>query len=256
MVWVPAGDHRVPGTLVMPAATAGEQVPAVLLLHGDLSSRDENGDMFVRLADALSARGIASLRIDFAGSGDSEEPDLDLSYPNMVDDATAALDYLAQDAAVDPTRIAVLGLSRGGSIAATVAGTVPGVAALVSWSGAVSNGVDEDPDAHQDARDNGWVTVDLGDREFRLSVAWFDTIEQSHPLDDVVGYRGPVLAVVGSDDDIVPPEVSEIFIEDSASPDKTLHVIDGADHGFTAEQAYGDEAIAVTADWLTARLLS
>jgi uncharacterized protein len=54
----------------------------------------------------------------------------------------------------------------------------------------------------------------------------------------------------------VPPEVSEIFIEDSASPDKTLHVIDGADHGFTAEQAYGDEAIAVTADWLTARLLS
>jgi uncharacterized protein len=174
----------------MPAATAGEQVPAVLLLHGDLSSRDENGDMFVRLADALSARGIASLRIDFAGSGDSEEPDLDLSYPNMVDDATAALDYLAQDAAVDPTRIAVLGLSRGGSIAATVAGTVPGVAALVSWSGAVSNGVDEDPDAHQDARDNGWVTVDLGDREFRLSVAWFDTIEQSHPLDDVVGYRG------------------------------------------------------------------
>ena len=87
-------------------------------------------------------------------------------------------------------------------------------------------------------------------------MAWFDTIEQSHPLDDVVGYTGPVLAVVGSDDDIVPPEVSEIFIEDSASPDKTLHTIDGADHGFTAEQAYGDEAIAVTTDWLAARLLS
>ncbi len=99
-------------------------------------------------------------------------------------------------------------------------------------------------------------TVDLGDREFRLSLAWFDTIVQSHPLDDVVGYTSPVLAVVGSDDDIVPPEMSEIFLEDSASPDKTLHTIDGADHGFTAEQAYGDEAIAVTTDWLTARLLS
>ncbi len=108
-----------------------------------------------RLAAALSARGIASLRIDFAGSGDSEEPDLDLDYPGMVTDATPSLDYLQQDAAVDPTRIAVLGLSRGGSIAATVAGTVPGRRGpgVVERRGA--NGFDEDPDAHQEARDNG-----------------------------------------------------------------------------------------------------
>jgi len=226
----------------------------VLLLHGDLSSRDENGMMFLRLAAALAERGIASLRIDFAGSGDSEEPDIDLSYPDMVADATASLDYLSHNAAVDPAGIAVLGLSRGGSIAATLAGTVPGVAALVSWSGAVSNGVDEDPDAHDEARENGWVTVDLNGRDFRLGLAWFDTIEASHPLDDVVGYVGPVLAVVGSDDDIVSPEVSEIFVDEVASADKTLFVVEGGDHGFTAAQEYGDEAIAVTTDWLASRL--
>ena len=57
MVWIPAGDHRVPGTLAMPALTPGQTVPAVLLLHGDFSNRDENGDIFGRLAAALSDQG-------------------------------------------------------------------------------------------------------------------------------------------------------------------------------------------------------
>jgi dienelactone hydrolase len=254
MVWIPAGDHRVPGTLALPAMTPGEQVPAVLLLHGDLSSRDENGDMFARLAAALAARGIASLRIDFAGTGDSEEPDLSLDYPNMVFDATASLDYLRQDGAIDPARVAILGLSRGGGIGATVTGTQPDVAAFVSWSGAVYNGYDEDPDGHEEAREDGYVPLDFGDRIFKLGLNWFDTIEQSHPLDDISGYTGPVLAVVGSDDDVVDPEVSTIFLQTVASTDTTLHVVEGADHGFTADEQVGDEAITVTADWLVSRL--
>jgi fermentation-respiration switch protein FrsA (DUF1100 family) len=97
--------------------------------------------------------------------------------------------------------------------------------------------------------------VDFGDAdgEFKLSLAWFDTILESHPLDDVAGYTGPVLAVVGSDDEIVPPEISEVFLETVASADTTLHTIDGADHGFTSEEEYGDEAIGVTTDWLVTR---
>lgn len=254
MVWIPAGDHRVPGTLALPSAAPGQQVPAVLLLHGDLSSRDENGQMFARLAAALAARGIASLRIDFAGTGDSEEPDLALDYPDMVADATASLDYLRADEAIDPARVAVLGLSRGGGIGATVTGTEPGVAAFVSWSGAVYNGYDEDPDGHETAREDGYVPLDFGDRTFKLGLNRFDTIEQSHPLDDISGYTGPVLAVVGSDDQVVDPQVSTIFLDTVASTDTTLHVVDGADHGFTADEAVGDEAIGVTTDWLVARL--
>jgi uncharacterized protein len=255
MVLIPADDHRVPGTLAMPALTPGQTVPAVLLLHGDFSSRDENGDMFGRLAAALSDRGIASLRIDFAGSGDSEEPDLSLDYPGMVLDATASLNYLQEQTALDATKLAVLGLSRGGSIAATIAGTVPGVAALVSWSGAIANAYEEDPAAHEQAREDGEVVINLGDRDFHISLAWFDTILDSHPLDDVAGFTNPVLAVVGSDDDVVSPEISDTFLATVASSDKTLHTIEGGDHGFTAEPEYGNEAISVTTNWLASRLL-
>ena len=90
-----------PARWTMPAVPPGQRVPAVLLLHGDLGDREADG-MFVRLAAALADRGIASLRIDFAGSGESEEPDLSLDYPGMVLDATASLTYLEQDAALNP----------------------------------------------------------------------------------------------------------------------------------------------------------
>ncbi len=257
MVWVPAGDHRVPGTLALPAGPTGRPVPVVLLLHGDLSSRNENGDLFTRLAADLAGRGIASLRIDFAGSGDSTQPDLALDYPGMVADATASLNYLLGDPRIDPDRVAVLGLSRGGAIAATLAGTVPGVAALAEWSGAVYNGYDEDPEAHDQARADGYVTVDGNAGPFRLSLNWFDSIEQSHPLDDVAGYTGPVLAVTGSADDVVPPEVSDVFVQTVASTDTTRYIVDGADHEFDAtsdDQSHAEEALAVTTDWLSSRL--
>ncbi|MEP6560205.1 MAG: dienelactone hydrolase family protein, partial [Nakamurella sp.] len=205
----------------------------------------------------LAGRGIASLRIDFAGSGDSAQPDLTLDYPGMVADATAAVNYLQGDPRIDPDRVAVLGLSRGGSIAATLAGTVPGVAALAEWSGAVYNGYDEDPEAHDQARADGYVTVDGNAGPFRLSLNWFDSIEQSQPLDDVASYTGPVLAITGSADDVVPPEVSDVFVQTVASTDTTRYTVDGADHEFDAttdDQTHAEETLAVTTDWLASRL--
>jgi len=131
------------------------------------------------------------------------------------------------------------------------------MAALVEWSGAVYNGYDEDPDAHQRAREDGFVPIDLGDRDVDLSLNWYDTIEQSHPLDDVAGYQGPVLAVVGSDDDVVPPAVADVLLATVASTDTTLQRIAGADHLFGAgsdDQTPANEALTVTTAWLGSRL--
>jgi dipeptidyl aminopeptidase/acylaminoacyl peptidase len=256
-VWVPAGDHRVPGTLALAAEPLAGPLPVVLLLHGDQSSRNENGQLFTRLSADLAGHGIASLRVDFAGSGDSEQPDLALDYPGMVLDATAALNYLQADPRLDPNRVAVLGLSRGGAIAATLAGTVPGVAALAEWSGAVYNGYDEDPAAHDQARVDGYVTVDGNAGPVRLSLNWYDSVEQSQPLNDVAGYTGPVLAVTGSADDVVPPDVSDVFVQTVASTDTTQYTVDGADHEFDAttdDQSHAEEALAVTTDWLASKL--
>jgi dienelactone hydrolase len=255
VVWVPAAGHSVPGTLTLPAGPFVTPLPVVLMLHGDRGNRNETGGLFTRLAADLAARGVASLRIDFAGSGDSEEPDLQLDYPDMVADATASITYLESDPRMDPSRLAVLGLSRGGSIAATVAGTLPGVAALVEWSGAVYNGYDEEPDLHDLARADGYATVGAPDG-FKLSLSWFDTIEQSHPLDDVAGYTGPVLAVTGSADQVVPPEASDVLVRTVASTDTTRVSVEDADHGYDAksdDQTHATELLDATTDWIVSR---
>ncbi|TKV56345.1 alpha/beta fold hydrolase [Nakamurella flava] len=249
-VWAPGDDHRIPGTLSLPVSDGG-LAPAVLLLHGDFG--DRHASDFDELQEKLAASGVASLAIDFAGSGESEESQLELNYTSMLGDANAAFDYLLRDPEIDPRRVAVLGFSRGGSIAATMAGTRSDVAGLITWSGAVYNGEDELPDLHQEAREDGEAQV--GD-DLEIPLSWFDSIEASRPLDDVAGYTGPVLAVVGSADDVVDPSVATTFIDTVASSDKTLHVIDGADHGYSDDPAYGEDAVDTTTDWVVARLRS
>ena len=63
MLHVPNGRGRFPGAL---------------LLHGFTGTKTESHRMFVKLSRRLAEHGIASLRFDFRGSGDSagefEEP--------------------------------------------------------------------------------------------------------------------------------------------------------------------------------------
>jgi dipeptidyl aminopeptidase/acylaminoacyl peptidase len=95
-VWIDAGDHQIPGILTLPkAGGAARSYPAVLMLHGFASHKDEVGDMYLREARELAERGIASLRIDFAGTGDSQQPYTDNTWTGMVADAVIAYDWLA-----------------------------------------------------------------------------------------------------------------------------------------------------------------
>ena len=55
-----------------------------------------------------------------------------------------------------------------------------------------------------------------------MSLNWFDSIEQSHPLDTVAGFTGPVLAVTGSEDGVVLPEVSDVLLLTVASTARTM----------------------------------
>jgi pimeloyl-ACP methyl ester carboxylesterase len=116
------------GALWLPASAASGKVPVVLLIAGSgPTDRDGNSSLGLRtdayrlVAEALAARGIASLRYDKRGVGASGRE---------FDPATTVLDDFAADALavahrlrVDPlfSRLALLGHSEGGLLALMIA---------------------------------------------------------------------------------------------------------------------------------------
>jgi uncharacterized protein len=259
-VEIPAGDHTVPGTFTRPkAGGAGGKYPTVLLLHGTASSKDEVGDMYKRLATKLAARGYASLRIDFAGSGDSRQPETALTFTGEVADSRAALDWLSSEHNVNPGALGLVGFSQGGRVAAVVAGVDSRVKALTTWSTWIEDGstayLQFGEDAYQTAKVTGQVTVDLGFRTWTYSLNYFDSLKASHPLADIANYHGPLLGVDGSDDYLWPQTKEELFA--AGSLDSTLHVVPGADHIYhvlDADQTQAEDAMNTTAAWFAATL--
>jgi dienelactone hydrolase len=257
-VSIPADGHDITGTLVMPA-DAGEAVPAVLMLHGYASLGDEVGNMYARLADALAANGIASLRIDFAGMGASEASSLDYTYGSMTSDASAALDWLVSQPGMDPARVGVQGFSLGSQIGAHLVGTDERPIAFASWSGAFYDGSEGSDEALAtcEATGEGHIEIDLGWRTIDHACDYWTEAAASTALTDFAPYSGALLLVAGSEDTVVPPSVSEAATTASASEDVTLDIVDGADHIYlvlTEDQTLADEVIATTADWFAQKL--
>ena len=123
----PANVH-IAGSLTLPKEKG--PFPAVLLIAGSGAlDRDETISYhkpFLVLADHLTRRGIAVLRVDKRGVGDSTGEKLVGDYANttlmdLADDVFAGVEYLKSRKDIDPQRIGLLGHSEGGVIGPIVA---------------------------------------------------------------------------------------------------------------------------------------
>lgn len=84
------------------------------------------------LSQAFAEAGVASLRYDKRGTGQSPLPaDQALDFDDMVDDAAAALTFLAARAEVNPNRVALAGHDEGGLTALRVAAATRQMQAVV-----------------------------------------------------------------------------------------------------------------------------
>ncbi|TQF74061.1 alpha/beta fold hydrolase [Rhodococcus spelaei] len=129
-----SGDVTLHGSLRLPADAPGP-VPAALLLAGS-GPTDRNGDSAVLpgpigtlrfLADTLEQAGIASLRYDKLGSGETGLGPYDvedvagLGFSVFVDAAADALKNLAAQPDIDADRLLVIGHSEGALVAMALA---------------------------------------------------------------------------------------------------------------------------------------
>jgi len=128
-----AAGVKLAGTLTLPKSAG--TFPAVLLITGSgPQDRDEmvlGHRPFLVIADHLTRQGIAILRLDDRGVGESTGDFASATTDDFVSDADAALAFLRARKDIDPKRIGLLGHSEGGLTGPIVAAKDPGVAFIV-----------------------------------------------------------------------------------------------------------------------------
>jgi hypothetical protein len=130
------------GTLALPGAAGGDLTAALIIAGSGPVDRDGNlpgltNDSLKGLAHGLTARGIATLRVDkrgVAASRGAAAAEEDLRFGTYVADAVAWLGRLREHPRV--RRLALVGHSEGALVATLAARLVPDVAALVLVAGA------------------------------------------------------------------------------------------------------------------------
>lgn len=111
-----------------------ENPPAILFCHGLAGTKVGEHRMYVLLAECLAKCGIAALRFDFRGSGDSEQAFAEMSLEGEVSDTLCAAEFLCQHADVDTSRIGFFGRSFGGAIATLAAHRFGKVKTMALWA--------------------------------------------------------------------------------------------------------------------------
>jgi pimeloyl-ACP methyl ester carboxylesterase len=133
----PTGGNHLAGTLTVPPGPG--PFPTALLITGSgQQDRDETiagHKPFLILADYLTRRGIAVLRLDDRGAGGSTGDFAKATTLDFASDTEAALAFLRTRPEVDARRIGLIGHSEGGIVAAMVAARNPSVAWSVLMAG-------------------------------------------------------------------------------------------------------------------------
>lgn len=283
----PAG-HTMAGTLTIPkGASRDNPVPAVVLSTG---SGPQDRDEFIgiegyrpfrQIADTLSRRGIAVLRMDDRGTGLSTGSHKGSTSADFAEDARAGLAYLRTRPELDSRRLALLGHSEGGMIVPLAALKEPELRAMVLLAPPAHGGrsILEFQMANL-AKNNPRLTPAQRDSALAAIPARIDSLQRSDPW---MGYfltydppailrqlKTPVLILMGGTDQQVTPDQAPKLVAafaEAGNPDVTARVFGNLNHLFIYDPSgfpmgyatlprrkVEPEVLGAIADWLVARL--
>jgi hypothetical protein len=243
------GSVTVRGTLHLPG-NAGPY-PAVLWLPGFGGTRVECHRLFVDGARQLARLGVASLRIDFRGCGESDGDTLEMTIASQVEDARAALAALRTHPNVAGDRLAVVGFSLGAAIASQL-GAESGLQALAFWSPVVfpvpifaRMGLYS---AHPELARQGWI--DCNGR--RIGRDFMNELTALDPLAALATFDRPLLVLYGGDDTVATSENAQALIEEIEGAEGAC--LEKANHIFGSVKAR-TWLLDRTAEWISGKLV-
>ncbi len=195
-----------------------------------------------RITRSLAELGIATLRFDFTGLGNSDGDFANTSFTTNIEDLQAAIDHISS--AYEPPRL-LMGHSLGGAAVLSLARSSPLDCAVVTL------GAPYDPDhvgnlfahAHDEIREKGVAEVLLGGRKIRIGKGFLDDLAKGG--ETIEQLRKPLLVMHSPLDKIVGVANAEKIFRSARHP-KSFVSLDNADHLLTRREdaRYAAEVIA------------
>lgn len=209
----------------------------VVLCHGFRSSKEYI--MMVNLANALEKEGISAFRFDFSGNGESEGVFQYGNYDSETEDMRAVVEYFN---GLNRSTVVVVGHSKGGDVVLLYASKYHDIRAVVNLSGRydLKRGIQEriGEGFLEKLKKNGYIDVKTKTGEVDYRVTEESMMERlntnMHEACLSIDKTCRVLTVHGSDDEVIPVEDAQEFAK--IIPNHQLHIIDGANHGYSSHQ--------------------
>jgi pimeloyl-ACP methyl ester carboxylesterase len=192
----------------------------------------------------LAAHGIASIRFDFNGHGESEGEFQEMTVPNEIEDAKKVIEYIRDLRYVDG--IALVGHSQGGVVASMTAGDLADedircvvlmAPAAVLRDDAIRGST---MGANYDPLDPPEYVELWGGK--KLGRNYIKTAFSLPIYETAAKYHGPALIVHGTADRVVPYTYGERYHQ--IWPGSTLVILDAFDHGFSQNVYRTDEIVS------------
>ncbi|MEE8584617.1 MAG: alpha/beta fold hydrolase [Acidobacteriota bacterium] len=229
-----SGAETLSGVLHLPE---GSPRASLILSHCFTCNKDYK--VLVWLARAISEAGLAVLRFDYFGLGDSEGRFEGTTISRYIDDLKAAMDWVRQQVPDGPVLLAGHSLGGAVSILATV-GTphVRGVAVMAT-SADLSNLYRLLPQlAPQNRPHDEPVEVTVGGKSYPLTPAFLQDLQSHSLLESVSMLECPFLVLHGTDDSTTGIEQGERLFAAARQP-KAFFALPGAGHLMSRRQDAG-----------------
>lgn len=256
-------------TLTIPIT--GKLPSIVITLNGFTGNRHDNPvpgtdePVYHWVSRRLAEQGVATLRIDFRGSGESDGDFSMTSFSSQISDTIAAIDYIEDNLKhqVNTKSIGLLGFSQGGLVAAVTAGRDRRVDSVVLWSPVATPPHSYEGLLLKEGIQTGLALEDGGVLNAGIYIngvcyfsvplgkEFYEDLFRVDPLAEIQKYRKPLMVVVGEQDIIVWPQPAKgnLFMKYHAGFEKLVN-LETAGHSFGANGPEEvDDAVFWGAAW-------
>ncbi|PCJ80062.1 MAG: hypothetical protein COA49_09920 [Bacteroidetes bacterium] len=227
VVFLNAAGLQLSARLEMPS----DNSPHAFAVFAHCFTCNKNLTAVRNIGKALTANGIAVLRFDFTGLGESEGDFSKTNFSSNVDDLVYAAKFLEEE--YQAPKI-LIGHSLGGAAVVFASSMIPSIQA-VATIGAPSH-----PDHVQflfhdevdEINERGEAELTIGGRPFKIKKQFLDDINSKNMSNKLKAMRLPILVSHSPQDTTVGIEnAAEIY--NSAWHPKSFISLDGADHLLT-----------------------